>query len=92
MYWTLPDGGLNLWLQLPDGVDMRELHRQSLIAGVSFLPGSACYVETDTASLRICFTVTDQERLCEGLRVLCRVIEAVRPQQGGTTADRLPLI
>ncbi|RAJ03327.1 DNA-binding transcriptional MocR family regulator [Paenibacillus pabuli] len=93
MYWTLPDGGLNLWLQLPDGLDMRELHRQSLAAGVSFLPGSACYVgETDTASLRICFTVTNQELLCEGLRVLCRVIKNITPQQGGATADRLPLI
>ncbi|MBM6385761.1 MAG: PLP-dependent aminotransferase family protein [Paenibacillus sp.] len=93
MYWVLPEGGLNLWLQLPDGLDMRELHRQSLAAGVSFLPGSACYVgETDTASLRICFTVTDLKGLCEGLRVLCGVIQRVMPRQGGTAADRLPLI
>lgn len=72
---------------------MRELHHQSLAAGVSFLPGSACYVgEMDTPSLRICFTVTNVELLCEGLRVLCQVIDRVTPGQGGTVADRLPLI
>ncbi|WP_338540200.1 PLP-dependent aminotransferase family protein [Paenibacillus tundrae] len=93
MFWVLPDGGLNLWLQLPDGIDMRELHRHALAAGVSFLPGSACYVrEPDTSNLRICFTVTDMERLCEGLRVLCNVIANEAPLKGGAAADRLPLI
>ncbi|MEK4112734.1 DNA-binding transcriptional MocR family regulator [Paenibacillus sp. DS2363] len=93
MQWRLPEGGLNLWLQLPSNLDMRELHHQSLAAGVSFLPGSACYVgEMDTPSLRICFTVTNVELLCEGLRVLCQVIDRVTPGQGGTVADRLPLI
>lgn len=93
MHWRLPDGGLNLWLQLQNNLDMRELHRQSLAAGVSFLPGSACYAgETDTSSLRICFTVTSIELLCEGLRVLCGVIDRITPGQGGAVADRLPLI
>lgn len=93
MQWRLPEGGLNLWLELQGNTDMHELHRQSLAAGVSFLPGSACYVaESDTTSLRICFTVTSSEELKQGLRILCTVIERVSSQQAGATADRLPLI
>jgi DNA-binding transcriptional MocR family regulator len=93
MQWRLPEGGLNLWLELQGNMDMHELHRQSLAAGVSFLPGSACYVaESDTTSLRICFTVTSSEALKQGLRILCTVIEKVSSKQSGATADRLPLI
>jgi len=93
MQWRLPDGGLNLWLEFQGNMDIHELHRQSLAAGVSFLPGSACYVaESDTSSLRICFTVTSVEALTQGLRILCTVIESVSSQQAGATADRLPLI
>lgn len=93
MHWRLPGGGLNLWLELRGNMDMHELHRQSLAAGVSFLPGSACYVaESDTSNLRICFTVTTAEALEQGLRTLCDVIEKVSFQQAGTAADRLPLI
>ncbi|CAH1209139.1 Histidinol-phosphate aminotransferase [Paenibacillus sp. JJ-223] len=93
MHWILPEGGLNLWLQLPAGIDMHELHRKAHAAGVSFLPGSACYAgEMDDASLRICFTVTGPEPLREGLRILCEAIRAMLPHGGRTTADRLPLI
>ncbi|MDT0124046.1 PLP-dependent aminotransferase family protein [Paenibacillus sp. RRE4] len=93
MQWRLPEGGLNLWLELQGIMDMHELHRQSLAAGVSFLPGSACYVaESDTTSLRICFTVTSSEALKKGLQILCAVIERVSSKHAGATADRLPLI
>ncbi|PZT53917.1 PLP-dependent aminotransferase family protein [Paenibacillus silvae] len=93
MQWRLPDGGLNLWLELHGNFDIHELHRQSLAAGVSFLPGSACFVgESDTSSLRICFTVTSEEALRQGLITLCDVIERYTSQQAGSAADRLPLI
>jgi DNA-binding transcriptional MocR family regulator len=93
MHWRLPEGGLNLWLELQGNFDMHELHRQSLAAGVSFLPGSACFVgESDTSSLRICFTVTSEESLRQGLITLCSVFEKFNSHQAGAAADRLPLI
>jgi len=36
---TRPDGGYFLWLELPEGVDALQLHRQALALGISIAPG-----------------------------------------------------
>lgn len=37
--WTSPHGGLNLWVELPPGVDTAHLLYQCMEASVSFVPG-----------------------------------------------------
>ncbi|WP_281646903.1 hypothetical protein [Parendozoicomonas sp. Alg238-R29] len=36
---TCPKGGILLWIELPEGVDAKELSRQALINGISIAPG-----------------------------------------------------
>lgn len=38
--WITPQGGLFLWLQLPDGLSANELYPTAIEEGVSFAPGS----------------------------------------------------
>ncbi|MFD0961697.1 aminotransferase class I/II-fold pyridoxal phosphate-dependent enzyme [Paenibacillus chungangensis] len=42
--WTLPEGGIYLWLELPEGLDADALLRASRMKGVTFHPGASCYV------------------------------------------------
>jgi DNA-binding transcriptional MocR family regulator len=77
--WSSPEGGLNIWMTLPEHVDTDTLLVKALQEGVSFLPGSAFYPnEPETWHLRICFTSTDEKTLEEGLQKLYGVLnEAV---------------
>jgi len=40
MRWAVPDGGLFLWLELPEALDAEALLRNALTMGVSFAPGA----------------------------------------------------
>jgi DNA-binding transcriptional MocR family regulator len=73
--WSSPEGGLNIWMTLPEPVDTDALLVRALQKGVSFLPGSAFYPnEPETRHLRICFTSTDEQTMEEGLEKLCGVL------------------
>jgi len=43
MRWVVPDGGLFLWLELPEALDAEALLRNALRKGVSFAPGAAFF-------------------------------------------------
>jgi DNA-binding transcriptional MocR family regulator len=72
-----PLGGHNLWLTLRRRIDERTLHNEALRRGVSFTPGhSALVEESQRASLRLCFSVGDEERLEEGVKRLAGAFRA----------------
>jgi GntR family transcriptional regulator/MocR family aminotransferase len=69
--WQTPQGGLCLWLQLPQTWDGTELHHFALEQGVVFAPGAMYFpVERQRAFLRLNFAVHPSERADEGLRRL----------------------
>jgi DNA-binding transcriptional MocR family regulator len=37
--WYAPDGGMHLWVRLPDGIDVVDLYRKALACGIAFAPG-----------------------------------------------------
>ena len=72
---THPEGGLFLWLTLPEGVNARELLEKSLEQHVAFVPGGAFFPNgghENTA--RINFSCMPPEKIEEGSRRLCRVV------------------
>ncbi len=78
--WTRPEGGLFLWVTLPEGVDTRALLASALERGVAFVPGSAFHAARDGGqgerSLRLNFSHADPERIDDGLRRLGAVVAA----------------
>ncbi|WP_051236666.1 PLP-dependent aminotransferase family protein [Paenibacillus pinihumi] len=73
--WLEPQGGMFLWLELPEGLDAQALQRAAIRQGVDFQPGSAFYAgdgPRNTVRLNIC-GITDAE-MEEGIR---RLAEAV---------------
>jgi len=76
--WTHPQGGLFVWVTLPEYVDTAQMLSVALEKGVTFVPGDGCYPAGSgmgRSSLRVCFSYEAPERLREAIRRLASVIE-----------------
>jgi 2-aminoadipate transaminase len=73
--WTHPQGGLFLWVTLPNGMDANELFREALKQNVAFVPGD-CFFAPDVRQreggrhFRMNFSYPQPEEIREGVRRL----------------------
>jgi DNA-binding transcriptional MocR family regulator len=73
--WTRPDGGLQVWVELPEGIDTRDLLSDAAVAGVFFAPGSQFNHDGRSSNcLRLTFAMAEPEALRFGVSVLARVV------------------
>lgn len=73
--WTSPRGGFFLWIRLPDGVDDRDLLDRALKEKVSFVPGSAFFVDGQGHNFaRLAFSGITHAQIEEAIRRLARSI------------------
>jgi 2-aminoadipate transaminase len=83
----VPQGGIFVWLKLPDGVDVRTFARAALDEGVAFNPGPewACDPEAARSYIRLCFALPNVEDIQEGVAKLARISfdHTGIPQHGG---------
>ena len=70
-----PEGGIYLWIKLPDQVDTTRLAQAALAAGVSLNPGQEWSTNKDYARsrLRLCFANPEPETIKKGVEVLADV-------------------
>lgn len=69
--WTRPDGGLFLWLSVPEAVDTRALFHTALAFKVAFVPGDAFYGERpEQRHMRLNFSYPSSAQLTEGVKRL----------------------
>lgn len=74
--WTHPEGGLFLFLTLPEGLDTIAMYDKALSAGVAYVAGSFFYVDgSHRNTMRLNFSFLDTERMEEGIRILSEVIK-----------------
>lgn len=74
--WVSPRGGLFIWLKLPDGVSADELCPVAVQEGVSFAPGSRCFVGGQSQSyVRLNFVDSTSEHIEGGIQRLQRALE-----------------
>lgn len=76
--WTHPEGGLFIWVTLPDYVDTGSMLAEALEAGVTYVPGDSFYPEgcAGKNSMRINFSYESPENITEAIRRLSEVIES----------------
>jgi DNA-binding transcriptional MocR family regulator len=75
---STPLGGNNLWLTFKRRLDERALYAEALRQGVSFTPGhSVLAEESQRTSMRLTFSLADEEMLDEGVRRLAVAFRAV---------------
>jgi 2-aminoadipate transaminase len=74
--YTRPEGGLFLWLTLPEGVDTVGLLKEAAQYQVAFVPGGPFFVDgTGQNTLRLSFAAIPPETIREGIRRLAMVIK-----------------
>jgi len=73
--WTVPEGGYQVWVELPGPLDTRELLTDAIGAGVLFAPGSQ-FNHDGRASrcLRLTFAMADAAALRRGVECLSEVV------------------
>jgi 2-aminoadipate transaminase len=75
--WTRPEGGMNVWVRLPEACDASQLLAPAREAGVTYLPGRAFAVARQEAStLRLSFAGLEPEQIRQGLKILGKVVSS----------------
>ena len=73
--WTRPEGGLFLWVTLPEGWDSASLLQHALQEKVAFVPGSSFHpCGGGNGTLRLNFSYCTPERIEEGIARLGGVL------------------
>ncbi|MDE3165859.1 MAG: PLP-dependent aminotransferase family protein [Acidobacteriota bacterium] len=75
--WTRPEGGMNVWVRLPEPLDAGELLARAQRAGVGYLPGRYFSVaRLDAGALRLSFAGLSVEEIRRGMEILGAVLRA----------------
>ena len=74
--WTKPEGGMFIWVTLPEGMDGARLLARSLeSAKVAFVPGRAFFADGSGANtFRISFSCANEQMIDEGISRLGKLI------------------
>ncbi len=74
--YTKPEGGMFLWVTLPNDISSLELFELALDEKVAFVPGEAFYVNNPQLNtLRLNFSNSNPEKITEGIKRLGIAIE-----------------
>jgi len=78
--WTKPEGGLFLWITVPEELNTLDLFYLAIEERVAFVPGEVCYPEglRKYNTMRINFSFPTREEIIEGVKRLRRTIEKYR--------------
>ena len=80
--WTEPEGGMFIWVTLPEGMDGAELLAISLeTARVAFVPGQAFFPDSTGANtMRLSFSCMSAEQIDTGIARLAGLIRDAMPK------------
>lgn len=79
LQWVAPEGGYQIWVELPQDLDAREVHTAALRAGVLIAPGDQFHVAGRRArGFRLVYAQSEPEEIREGIRRLAHVVNELR--------------
>ena len=74
--WNTPQGGMAIWLSLPESLRASDILIHSAERGVVFSPGEHFYTDSPRlSSFRLCFTMASASAIEEGIKRLSVVIK-----------------
>ena len=87
--WVEPDGGMFIWVELPESMDSADLLKKALKKRVAFVTGKAFFADPrdGTTSMRLNFTHPSDEMITEGLRRLGSVLNQEIVSKWDKSAD-----
>jgi len=79
--WVVPEGGMFLWITLPEGMDADEMFKDAIERKVAYVVGSAFHpAGGGHNTMRLNFSYSSEEEIREGVR---RLAGLVRSRQKG---------
>ena len=78
--WTKPEGGMFIWITLPEGADGADLLAKAIVQEkIAFVPGKAFYADGSGANhIRLSFSCANAETIEEGIPRLGRLLSTER--------------
>jgi 2-aminoadipate transaminase len=74
--WTRPQGGLFIWVTLPEAVDCHAILASAIEQRVAFVPGAASHMDGKGCNcLRLSYSAVEPARIEEGIRRLGVVVK-----------------
>jgi DNA-binding transcriptional MocR family regulator len=85
--WTKPEGGLFIWLTLPDGFDTLEMTEIAKEKKVFYVPGQAFRPTGEISnSMRLSYCLPPEEKIVEGIKRLRETVEIYASKKSLTIA------
>ncbi len=74
--WSRPEGGMFIWVEGPEGMDMEAVYRTAVGQNVAFVPGRFFYAREGDGieTMRLNFTMADEAALDGAVRRLAGVV------------------
>jgi GntR family transcriptional regulator/MocR family aminotransferase len=73
--WTRPDGGYQVWVELPEDIDSRALLGEAQSAGVMYSPGHQFHHDgRPSTGLRLTTALADSDEIRRGIEILGRLV------------------
>ncbi len=74
--WTVPNGGLFLWVQLPLNINISEIRKQAIEKNVLFASGSAFFPNNQGyPAMRLSFSNTSESEIDLGISILGKLLK-----------------
>ena len=78
--FTHPEGGLFVWVTLPEGTDAKQLMEKAMEQKVAYVPAASFYPNGGNENhFRLNFSTMNEARIEEGIRALAKVLKAQLP-------------
>ncbi|MHC1604558.1 MAG: aminotransferase-like domain-containing protein [Candidatus Methanofastidiosia archaeon] len=74
--WTKPEGGMFIWVTLPEYINTKEMFTEALKEDVAYVHGGAFYINGGFNHMRLNFSYCDNEKITKGIKKLGKVIKA----------------
>jgi DNA-binding transcriptional MocR family regulator len=70
--YTKPNGGLSIWIKLPDTIDALELYNRCTDSNLSIVPGKVFFIDENTNNnyIRLSFGAVNNDEIVEGIKIL----------------------
>jgi DNA-binding transcriptional MocR family regulator len=90
--WTRPDGGMFIWLTLPEGLDSEALLRDSIeTERIIFVPGRPFFPDgSGERHIRLNYTRSDEPVIVDGIARLARLIARHMRERASRAEPRRP--
>jgi len=84
--WTVPGGGMFLWVTLPKNVNTRLMFKRAVAKKVAYVVGDAFYPDSSNYnSMRLNFSYSDDDVIREGIK---RLADVIKEEMTTTPYDR----